>query len=240
MYFIQPFSTIDYSSSNTHLHLLITCIIQQSKICGNSAQQGDLGSTLIQTKITIWVHRDMPKNTTHFQPFSHLFHFISVLSHLANALCAHCMTCLKIQTNFVSLAKDNYILTDPFLNDLLTWSIAYERLSKAQQFRFTFTTGQTWETIASQAKSTNTIFSHLAEAKFTNCITCVSTQRNLIQFQHTIAFSPFHICLSRHMSKYISLQFFILLPFLHPSVLSKVQQSDPTIHFQLPGQHTIC
>ena len=42
-------------------------------------------------------------------------------------------------------------------------------------------------------------FSHLACAKFTDCMTCLSSQKFLFCFSHTVAFSPVLLCLSLHM-----------------------------------------
>ena len=67
---------------------------------------------------------------------------------------------------------------------------------------FSFTAGLTWCAAASQVRSTNTFFSHLAGAQFADCINCLTTRRILLPFQHTIAFSPIRICFSLYLSKY--------------------------------------
>ena len=104
---------------------------------------------------------------------------------------------------------------------------------------FSFTAGWTWGRTASQAKSTNTFFSHLAGAQFPDCITCFTKKRILNQFQYTIAFLVLHICLSLHLSEYISFQCSIRFPFLHPSVLPKAQQSSHQYIFsRLAGEHS--
>ena len=107
---------------------------------------------------------------------------------------------------------------------------------------FSFMTGFNWCTTASLVRSTNTIFQSPADAQFADCITCLTTQRILLWFSQTIAFSPFHTCLSSTISEYVSSLCSVILPSCHHSVLPQAQQRNTPTHFQspqLPGWRTI-
>ena len=97
--------------------------------------------------------------------------------------------------------------------------------------RFSFMAGFTWRTTAFQLRYTNIFFSRLTGKKFSDCISCLTTERILFQFEQTIAFSSFHTCLSFIMSEYISFLCSIYLQSFHLSVLPQARQSNPLWHF---------
>ena len=57
-------------------------------------------------------------------------------------------------------------------------------------------------------------FSHLADAKLTDCMTCLTSQTFLFYFPHTIAFLPVFQCFSLHMFELVFV-FTCLFPCFH-------------------------
>ena len=77
---------------------------------------------------------------------------------------------------------------------------------------FSFITGFTQCTTASQVRSTNAIFSCLAGALVVDCITCFTTQRIMFWCEHTIMFSHIWVFICLNM-------FHSYVPFIcYPSI----------------------
>ena len=82
-------------------------------------------------------------------------------------------------------------------------------------------------------------FSRLASPQFADFITCITTNHFVLVWTDT-AFSPVHSLNFEFQHACRCSVSIIYLPFLHPSVLLKSQQSNSLTKFQSPGWRTIC
>ena len=162
----------------------------------------------------------MPKDDHQLPPIST---FISV-SELPGQRTVHLLHGLpQIKENLVSLQRQYDILTSLFLNDSVAWWIAYEDLSRATSRLVILS----WYTAGFQVRSTilhlHTFlsFSRLAGTQFGNCMTCLTIQIILVQFEQIVPFSLVHTCLSLFRT-----QCFSRLQSLHTSLFSYTQQSN--------------